>query len=89
MKQVSDMTGKVFILPENIRGKITIIGPEHGMADVTADEVYAAFLSALDANNLAIYPMGKFLRIVEKSKASGAPSPPSSTRPSPTRSTSR
>jgi general secretion pathway protein D len=69
VKQVSDMTGKMFILPDNIRGKITIIGPQHGETYVTADEVYAAFLSALDANNLAVTPTGKFLRIGEKGAA--------------------
>ncbi|MBS2029048.1 MAG: type II secretion system secretin GspD [Deltaproteobacteria bacterium] len=69
VKQVADMTGKMFILPENIRGKITIIGPQHGEAYVSAEEVYAAFLSALDANNLAVYPVGKFLRIEEKRNA--------------------
>ncbi len=63
---ISDLTGRLFILPENIRGKITIIGPEHGTVGVTADEAYAAFLSALDSNGLTLYPVGRFLKIVEK-----------------------
>ncbi len=66
IQTMSDMTGKLFILPENIRGKITIIGPEHGKAGVTADEAYAAFLSALDANSLTLYQAGKYWKIVEK-----------------------
>ncbi|HEY3445705.1 MAG TPA: type II secretion system secretin GspD [Myxococcales bacterium] len=66
VQTISDMTGKLFILPENVRGKITIVGPEHGKAGVTADEAYAAFLSALDANGLTLYPAGKYLKIVEK-----------------------
>lgn len=69
VKQVADMTGKMFILPENIRGKITVIGPAHGEQFVSADEVYAAFLSALDANGLAVFPSGRFLRILEKRTA--------------------
>jgi general secretion pathway protein D len=66
VQTISDMTGKLFILPENIRGKITIVGPEHGKAGVTADEAYAAFLAALDANGLTLYQVGKYYKIVEK-----------------------
>lgn len=66
VQTISDMTGKLFILPDNIRGKITIIGPEHGKIGVTADEAYAAFLSALDSNGLTLYQAGKYMKIVEK-----------------------
>ncbi len=69
VQSISDITGKLFIVPENIHGKITIIGPKHGTEWVTAAEAYAAFLAALDATNLAIYPMGKYNKIVEKRDA--------------------
>src|SRR6266851_1467475 len=69
VQTVADATCKTFILPENIRGKISIIGPENGKTEVDADQFYAAFLSALDANGLTVYPYGRFLRIVEKAKA--------------------
>jgi len=59
---ISTWTNKNFILPENVRGKITIIGPQ----DVTADEAYAAFLAALETNNLTVTPTGRFLKIVPK-----------------------
>jgi general secretion pathway protein D len=71
VQTISEMTGKLFILPENIRGKITIVGPEHGKVGVTADEAYAAFLAALDANGLTLYPTGRYLKIVEKRAAKG------------------
>lgn len=71
VQTISEMTGKLFILSENIRGKITIVGPEHGKLGVTADEAYAAFLSALDANGLTTYPVGKYIKIVEKRAAKG------------------
>jgi general secretion pathway protein D len=71
VQTISEMTGKLFILSENIRGKITIVGPEHGKIGVTADEAYAAFLSALDANGLTTYPVGKYIKIVEKRAAKG------------------
>ncbi len=75
VQQVADMTGKLFILPENIHGRITLIGPKHGTEFITADEVYAAFLAVLDANNLAIYPTGKYNKIVEKRDARRKPVP--------------
>ncbi len=71
VQTISEMTGKLFILSENIRGKVTIIGPEHGKLGVTADEAYAAFLAALDANGLTTYPVGKYIKIVEKRAAKG------------------
>ncbi len=69
VQTVSDATCKTFILAENIHGKISVIGPDNGRVEVTADEFYAAFLAALDANNLAVVPFGKFSKIVEKAKA--------------------
>jgi len=69
VQTVADATCKTFILPENVRGKISIIGPENGRVEVDADAFYAAFLSALDANSLAVYPHGRFLKIVDKRAA--------------------
>src|SRR6185436_2879444 len=63
------------IMPENVRGKISIIGPEAGKQPVSADEFYAAFLAALDANSLAVYPHGRFLKIVDKQRAKQFPIP--------------
>lgn len=60
VRYVAEWTGKNFILPGNIRGSITIIGP----TDVSADEAFAAFVAALRANNLTVVPTGKFLKIV-------------------------
>jgi len=69
VQTISDFTGKLFIVPENIRGKITIVGPEDGTGLVTAEEAYAAFLSALEANNWTVYPVGQYLKLVEKRAA--------------------
>ncbi len=69
VQTVSDATCRTFILGDNVRGKISIIGPDNGKVDVSADEFYAAFLAALDANQLAVVPMGRFSKIVEKAKA--------------------
>ncbi|HYV45032.1 MAG TPA: type II secretion system secretin GspD [Myxococcaceae bacterium] len=75
VQAVADATCKTFILTENVRGKISIIGPENGKAEVDADAFYAAFLNALDANGWTVAPSGRFLKIVEKrgAKQSGMP----------------
>ena len=75
VQTVSDATCKTFILPENIRGKISIIGPENGKVEVTGEQFYAAFLAALDANSLAVYEHGRFLKIVDKQRAKQFPIP--------------
>jgi general secretion pathway protein D len=69
VQTVADATCKTFILTENVRGKISIIGPENGKVEVDADQFYAAFLSALDANGLTVSPHGRFLKIVDKRSA--------------------
>jgi general secretion pathway protein D len=75
VQTVSDATCKTFILPENVRGKISIVGPENGRVEVDADSFYAAFLAALDANGLAVYPHGRFLKVVDKRSAKQNPIP--------------
>lgn len=75
VQTVADVTCRTFILPENIRGKISIIGPENGKVEVTSDQFYAAFLAALDSNSLAVYEHGKFMKIVDKQRAKQFPIP--------------
>ena len=75
VQTVSDATCKTFILPENVRGKISIIGPENGRVEVNADAFYSAFLASLDANGLAVYQHGRFMKIVDKRSAKQNPIP--------------
>ena len=75
VQTVADVTCRTFILPENIRGKISIIGPENGKVEVTSDQFYAAFLAALDSNSLSVYEHGKFMKIVDKQRAKQFPIP--------------
>src|SRR5688572_23447175 len=56
VQTVADATCKTFILTENVRGKISIIGPENGKSEVDSDQFYAAFLQALDANGWTAAP---------------------------------
>jgi general secretion pathway protein D len=66
---ISKWTGKNFIIDSKVRGKITILGP----SQVTLEEAYQAFLSALDANGLTTVKAGKFIRIIESAEARRAP----------------
>jgi general secretion pathway protein D len=75
VQTVADATCRTFILPENVRGKISIIGPENGRVEVNADAFYSAFLAALDANGLSVYQHGRFLKIVDKRSAKQNPIP--------------
>lgn len=66
---ISKWTGKNFILDSKVRGKITILGP----SQVTLEEAYQAFLSALEANGLTTVKSGKFIRVIESAEARRAP----------------
>lgn len=61
VKFISELTCKNFIIPDNLRqGKITIMSPE----PISAEEVYRAFLSALEVNKITIVPAGKYLKLM-------------------------
>ncbi len=65
-KSISKLTGKSFIVTTNLGGKkVTIISQE----EVTIEEAYRAFLSALEMNGLTVVPVGKFLKIVDSRDA--------------------
>jgi general secretion pathway protein D len=53
------------------RGKITLLSK----TPVTAEEAYAAFLAALNTNNIAVYPTGKYYKLVRIADAKKNPIP--------------
>jgi general secretion pathway protein D len=60
LEQASRWTCRNFIYTEDIaRGKITILSK----TPVTAEEAYAAFVAALNANNIAIYATGRYYKL--------------------------
>jgi general secretion pathway protein D len=65
---VSQFTQRNFILPERVSGKITILSN----SPIPADEVWNVFVAALDANNWAVYPVGRYWKLVEKKQSSRA-----------------
>lgn len=75
VQTVSDATCRSFILTEGLKGKVSIVGPENGKLQLDADQFYAAFLGALDANGFTVVPQGRFLRVVEKRNARQFPVP--------------
>ncbi|HVP68986.1 MAG TPA: type II secretion system secretin GspD [Anaeromyxobacteraceae bacterium] len=61
LEQASRWTCRNFAYTDEVaRGKITLLSK----TPVTPDEAYAAFLSALNANGIAIYQSGKYYRLV-------------------------
>jgi len=65
---VSQFTQRNFILPERVSGKITILSN----SPIPADDVWNVFVAALDANNWAVYPVGKYWKLTEKKQSSRA-----------------
>jgi len=63
---VSQFTHRNFILPERVSGKITILSN----SPIPADEVWNVFVAALDANNWAVYPVGRYWKLSEKKQSS-------------------
>jgi general secretion pathway protein D len=72
LQQASRWTCRNFIYTDDIaRGKITLIS----MTPVTAEEAYAAFLAALTSNNIAVYPTGRYYKLVRVADARKTPIP--------------
>ena len=65
---VANFTQRNFILPERVNGKITILSN----SPIPADEVWNVFVAALDANNWALYPVGRYWKLAEKKQSARA-----------------
>jgi general secretion pathway protein D len=72
IEQASRWTCRNFAFTEDIaRGKISLLSK----TPVSAEEAYAAFLAALTANGIAIYPSGKYYRLMRLAEAKKMPIP--------------
>lgn len=67
LKRISQITCRNFIVSEDVKGKsdITIISHQ----PVTVNQAYAAFLAALEANNMALVKAGQYYKVVERKGA--------------------
>lgn len=64
-KTLGKLTCTNFILDKDVRGRISIVSN----APITIGDAWKAFLTALDVNQLAIIPSGKYLRIAKQRDA--------------------
>ncbi|BDG08979.1 type II secretion system secretin GspD [Anaeromyxobacter paludicola] len=72
LEQASRWTCRNFAYTDEIaRGKITLVSK----TPVSAEEAYAAFLAALSANNIAVYPSGKYHKLIRIADAKKTPIP--------------
>jgi general secretion pathway protein D len=72
LEQASRWTCRNFVYTEDIaRGKITLLSK----TPVTADEAYAAFLVALNSNNITVYATGKYYKLIRTADAKKNPIP--------------
>ncbi len=60
IKFISELTGKNFIVGDEVRGEVTILSP----GSVTVDEAFRVFESVLEVNGYTIIPSGGLLKIV-------------------------
>ncbi len=66
IKYISDLTGKNFIIDQNVRGPVTVISP----TKIPLDEVYKVFESILEVRGFVTVPSGKVIKIASKKDAS-------------------
>jgi general secretion pathway protein D len=72
LEQASRWTCRNFVYTEDIaRGKITLLSK----TPVTAEEAYAAFLVALNTNNIAVYATGRYYKLIRTADAKKNPIP--------------
>jgi general secretion pathway protein D len=72
LEQASRWTCRNFVYTEELaRGKITLLSK----TPVTADEAYAAFLVALNSNNIAVYATGKYFKLIRTADSKKNPIP--------------
>lgn len=67
LKRISQLTCKNFIVAESVKGKSDITIISHQPVNVWQAE--AAFLAALEANNMALVPAGAYWKVVERKDA--------------------
>jgi len=65
IKFISELTGKNFVVDNQVKGKVTIISP----AKISIDEAYRVFESVLEVNGFATVPSGDVTKIVPAPEA--------------------
>lgn len=60
IKFISELTGKNFIIDNNVRGKVTLISP----TKITVDEAYRLFESVLEIHGFTTVESGSVIKII-------------------------
>ncbi len=60
IKFISDLTGKNFVVGDDVRGNVTVISPK----SMEPGEAFAVFESVLEVNGFTIVPAGDVLKVV-------------------------
>src|SRR5918992_521895 len=68
---ISNLTGKNFLVDENVRGKVTVISPR----PVNLDEAYNVFLSILEVQGFTVVSQGSITKIVPSREVKERPLP--------------
>ena len=63
--QISDITGRSFVVDPRVKGKVTVIST----TNMTEDEVFELFQSVLNVHGYAAVPSGKILKVVPNTGA--------------------
>jgi general secretion pathway protein D len=65
IKFISEVTGRNFVLDDRVRGNVTIIAPQ----EMSVDDAYAAFQTALHVAGFTTVPSGAVIKIVPVQEA--------------------
>ncbi len=60
VKFISEITGKNFVIDNNVRGKVTIFSPHQ----ISIDEAYKVFESVLEVHGFTTIPSGNVIKII-------------------------
>jgi general secretion pathway protein D len=67
IRVISEMTGKNFIIDNNVRGKVTVLSPKR----LTTQQAYEVFKSVLSVNGFTVVEAGQVIKVVPAQNMSG------------------
>jgi general secretion pathway protein D len=71
IRLMSELTGKNFLVDDNVRGKVTLIAPE----PMSIDEAYQVFLSILEIQGFTVVPQGPVIKVIPSADIKDSPIP--------------
>jgi general secretion pathway protein D len=67
IRVISEMTGKNFIIDNNVRGKVTVLSPKR----LSTQQAYEVFKSVLSVNGFTVVEAGQVIKVVPAQNMSG------------------